>query len=157
MAVRKLGKNAAYVACSGGCRATVDCQYSCVACGVCVSVCPFEAIEINALGVAEVLEDKCLGCGRCTRECPRGVLRLHERLNPIVVRCSNENVGKEARAMCSVSCIGCGLCEKACPSGAITVQNNLARLDDSLCLSCGQCLVKCPRGVIGDLRGILHK
>ena len=157
MAVKRPGKKAAYVACNGGCRATADCQYGCVGCGVCVSVCPFEAIEINVLGVAEVIEDKCLGCGRCVRECPRGVIRLHERLNPILVRCANENTGKEARAMCSVSCIGCGVCERACPSGAIRVENNLARLDDSLCLSCGQCLVKCPRGVITDQRGILHK
>ena len=127
MAVKRPGKNAAYVACNGGCRATADCQYGCV------------------------------GCERCVRECPRGVIRLHERLNPILVRCANENTGKEARAMCSVSCIGCGVCERACPSGAIRVENNLARLDDGLCLSCGQCLVKCPRGVITDQRGILHK
>ena len=156
MAVKRLGKNAASVACSGGCRATADCQDGCVACGVCVSVCKFEAIEINALGVAEVHEEQCIGCGRCVKECPRGVIRLHDRLNPIVVRCRNHDIGKNARAMCTVSCIGCGICEKACPSGAIRVQDNLAQLDDSLCLSCGQCLVKCPRGVIGDVRGILR-
>ena len=71
--VKKPSKKVAYAACSGGCRATADCIYGCVGCGVCVSVCPFEAIEINDLGVAEVNGEKCLGCGKCTRECPRGV------------------------------------------------------------------------------------
>ena len=98
-----------------------------------------------------------LGCGKCTRECPRGVLHVHERIFPIVVACSNEAPGKDARKQCEVSCIGCGLCAKACPSGAASVVNNLSRIDETLCLSCGQCLVKCPRGAIRDVRGILRK
>lgn len=155
--VKKPSKKVAYAACNGGCRATADCIYGCVGCGVCVSVCPFEAIEINDLGVAEVNGEKCLGCGKCTRECPRGVLHVHERIFPIVVACSNEAPGKDARKQCEVSCIGCGLCVKACPSGAASVVNNLSRIDETLCLSCGQCLVKCPRGAIRDVRGILRK
>ena len=155
--VKKLSRKTAYAACNGGCRATADCRYGCVGCGVCVSVCPFEAIELNAVGVAEVDPARCVGCGKCTRECPRGVLKLHDRLCPIVVACSNEDAGKDARKQCEVSCIGCGLCVKACPSGAASVENNLSRIDETYCLSCGQCLVKCPRGAIRDLRGILRK
>ena len=155
--LKKLSRRTAYVACNGGCRATAECQYSCVACGVCVSVCPFEAIEINAVGVAEVDPARCVGCGKCTRECPREVIRLHDRLCPIVVACSNEAPGKEARTQCEVSCIACGICAKVCPSGAADVRENLSRIDETLCLSCGQCLVKCPRGAIRDLRGILQK
>lgn len=156
-AMKKLSKKVAYVACNGGCHATADCVYGCVACGVCVSVCPFEAIEINAVGVAEVDSAKCLGCGKCTKECPRGVLRVHDRLQPIVVSCSNHDAGKAARTQCERSCIACGLCAKACPSGAITVEENLSQIDESICLVCGQCLVKCPRGTITDVRGILRK
>ena len=155
--VKKLSKKTAYAACNGGCRATADCRYGCVGCGLCVSVCPFEAIELNAVGVAEVDPARCVGCGKCTRECPRGVLKLHDRLCPIVVACSNEDAGKDARKQCEVSCIGCGLCVKACPSDAASVENNLSRIDETYCLSCGQCLVKCPRGAIRDLRGILRK
>ena len=85
--VKKPSKKVAYAACSGGCRATADCIYGCVGCGVCVSVCPFEAIEINPLGVAAVDWTRCIGCGKCAKECPREVISIHDRLNPIVVKC----------------------------------------------------------------------
>ena len=156
MAVKKrFPYRAALVACNGGCRATAECEYGCVACGICVGACRFDAVEINSIGVAEVDEDKCIACGVCVRECPRGVIHIHDCANPVVVKCSNHDLGKNARKYCSVSCIGCGLCAKACPAGAIEVQNNLAVIDESTCLSCGQCAVKCPRGALRDLRGIL--
>ena len=136
MAVKKrFPYQAAFVACNGGCRATADCQYGCVGCELCVNVCRFEAIALNDYGVAEVNEDKCA--------------------NPVVVKCSNKDPGKDARKMCEVSCIGCGICQKLCPAGAITVTDNLSYIDESVCLSCGQCAVKCPRHAIYDLRGIL--
>lgn len=153
--MKKLSKKTAYVACQGGCRATAECKNSCVGCGVCVSVCPFEAMEMSPLGVAVVLAEKCIGCGKCAKECPRGVIRVHDRGNPIIVACSNREEGKTARGQCQVSCIGCGICEKNCTAGAVRVRENLAEIDESLCLSCGQCLVKCPRGAILDVRGIL--
>lgn len=156
MAVKKrFPYKAALVACNGGCRATADCEYGCVACGLCVGVCKFDAIEINSFGVAQVNEGKCIACGACVRECPRELIHIHECANPIVVKCSNKDLRKNARKYCEVSCIGCGLCEKACPAGAITVTENLSHIEESICLSCGQCAVKCPRGAIVDLRGIL--
>ncbi|MBQ1264627.1 MAG: 4Fe-4S binding protein, partial [Oscillospiraceae bacterium] len=92
--MKKRSKKTAYVACQGGCRATAECQASCVGCGICVSVCPFEAIELNAFGVAVIDAGKCIGCGKCAKECPRGVIRVHDRGNPIIVACSNREEGK---------------------------------------------------------------
>lgn len=113
MAVKKrFPYQAAFVACNGGCRATADCQYGCVGCELCVNVCRFEAIALNDYGVAEVNEDKCIACGKCVRECPRELIRIHECANPVVVKCSNKDPGKDARKMCEVSCIGCGICQK---------------------------------------------
>ena len=110
MAVKKrFPYKAAFVACNGGCRATAECQYGCVGCELCVNVCKFEAIALNEYGVAEVDEDKCIACGKCVRECPRELIRIHECANPVVVKCSNKDPGKDARRMCQVSCIGCGI------------------------------------------------
>lgn len=115
MAVKKrFPYKAAFVACNGGCRATAECQYGCVGCELCVNVCKFEAIALNEYGVAEVDEDKCIACGKCVRECPRELIRIHECANPIAVKCSNKDPGKDARRMCQVSCIGCGICQKVC-------------------------------------------
>lgn len=147
-------KEFAYVACNGGCR-NASCGYGCIGCGMCASICPFGAIAVNGYGVMEVDERKCQGCGACVVECPQGIIRLHDAGNPIVVKCSNRDMGKAAREACTASCIGCGLCEKLCPSGAANVSNNLSTIDDELCLSCGMCAVKCPRHAIYDLRGIL--
>lgn len=152
---RRFPYQTAFVACRGGCRADARCEYGCVACSLCVDVCRYDAISINALGVAEVDAEKCTACSACVDECPRELIRLRLKDEPVVVACANRDSGKNARLYCEVSCIGCGRCEKVCPSGAAEVKENLARIDESLCLSCGQCAVNCPRGTIRDLRGIL--
>ena len=43
--LRKPSPKYAVVACSGGCRATADCRYGCVGCGVCEQLCPVGAFE----------------------------------------------------------------------------------------------------------------
>ena len=48
---------------------------------------------------------------------------IHDRLNPIVVKCSNRDAGKLARQMCQVSCIACGLCVRNCPNEAIFLKD----------------------------------
>ena len=103
MAVKKrFPYKAALVACNGGCRATADCEYGCVACGLCVGVCKFDAIEINDLGVAQVNEGKCIACGACAEECP--------------VSCISEKDGKYV--INADECVECGSCANVCPVGA---------------------------------------
>jgi heterodisulfide reductase subunit A len=49
----------------------------CVACGACVAVCPFVAIEIDEENrVAVVNEALCKGCGVCTATCRSGAIDL---------------------------------------------------------------------------------
>lgn len=49
----------------------------CIGCGLCVSVCPFKAIEMDeALRVAEVNEALCKGCGACTASCRPAAIDL---------------------------------------------------------------------------------
>lgn len=48
----------------------------CVACGVCVSVCKFQAISIRS-GIRAVVDtNRCKGCGRCSTECPANVISI---------------------------------------------------------------------------------
>jgi heterodisulfide reductase subunit A len=49
----------------------------CIGCGLCVSVCPFKAIEMDeALRVAVVNEALCKGCGACTASCRPAAIDL---------------------------------------------------------------------------------
>lgn len=49
-------------------------QDRCVACGVCVKVCPKDAISIYKGCYAVVDEEQCIGCGICEKNCPAGVM-----------------------------------------------------------------------------------
>ncbi len=50
----------------------------CVACGVCMQVCPFEAIRIYKGIQAKVDLEKCVGCGKCAKACPASVIEIHK-------------------------------------------------------------------------------
>ena len=58
----------------------------CVACGVCIRVCPFEAVSSH-YGVRAVVDRSiCVGCGKCKKDCPAGLISIEE-----VVDNENEN------------------------------------------------------------------
>ena len=151
---KKFPYRSAVVACDGHCAGVKTCAYGCVGCQNCAAVCKFGAISYNANGTAVIDEDKCIACGQCVKACPQNVIHIHECANYIVVKCSNNEKGVDARKTCDVSCIGCGICEKTCTASAIKVIDNCAVITEEYCLSCGMCAVKCPRGVIHDTRGI---
>ncbi|MGA1841036.1 MAG: FAD-dependent oxidoreductase [bacterium] len=45
----------------------------CTGCGICVSVCPYDAREIDEkTGIAKINEVLCQGCGACAAACPSG-------------------------------------------------------------------------------------
>ena len=73
--LRKPSPKYAVVACSGGCRATADCQYGCVGCGVCRDVCPAHAITIEN-GRAHIDRGRCIHCFCCQEFCPKGAMRV---------------------------------------------------------------------------------
>ena len=125
-----------------------DCKFGCLGYGDCVSVCAFDAIHVVD-GVALVDREKCTGCGACAKACPNAIISIipeHKR-KPVVL-CQNKDKGAQTRKACSAGCIGCMKCAKACPKQAITVENNVAHIDQSKCVGCQLCVKECPVGVI---------
>jgi Na+-translocating ferredoxin:NAD+ oxidoreductase RNF subunit RnfB len=123
------------------------CTFGCLGGGSCVSVCQFDAIHI-VNGVAVVDKDSCKACGKCIEICPRGLIDLIPYSATESVRCKSQDPGQKVNKYCKVGCISCHICEKNCPVGAITVENNLARIDQSKCTHCGLCASKCPKKAI---------
>jgi len=100
------------------------CTYGCLGLGDCVQACKYDAIHIIR-GLATVDYGKCIGCKACMRACPRNIItmvpfRCDEML---VVACSNQDSGRDVKAICEVGCLGC----KAC-----TRNNNLIEMDGNL-------------------------
>jgi heterodisulfide reductase subunit A len=54
---------------------TID-EAVCGGCGICVAMCPYDALSLNGAGVAEVNEILCEGCGTCVSACPTGAAQF---------------------------------------------------------------------------------
>ena len=124
------------------------CSFGCMGFGTCVAACQFDAIHINAQGVAEVDKEKCTNCGACMKACPRGLITSVPVSKKVHVACANLDKGKAAMSVCGNSCIGCGLCEKECKKDAIHVVNGVAVIDYDKCVGCKLCTKVCPRDAI---------
>lgn len=77
----------------------------CIQCGVCVDVCPVNALWQDGNGVVHVRKRQCIGCMSCVGFCPYDVMFVDtDRAKPF-------------------KCIACGQCVDACPSGALALVN----------------------------------
>ena len=56
--------------------AKVD-QDKCTGCGVCVDICPVDAITMKD-GKAVIDEDACIDCGVCVSECPVEAISMEQ-------------------------------------------------------------------------------
>ena len=127
------------------------CTYGCLGLGTCVEACPFGAMYMGDDGLPKVDDELCTGCGKCVAACPRGIIELRTKNESVNVMCKSHARGPEVKQVCSIGCIGCGICVRNCPEKCITMEDNLARIDNSRCTRCGVCVEKCPVKCIIDL------
>lgn len=125
-----------------------SCTYGCIGFGDCVSACPYGALSLSE-GIAFVNSSSCRACGLCVSTCPKNLIEIIPRhYNAYTVSCKNKWPGAQTRKNCKAGCIGCGRCARACPSNAITMDGPLAVIDQYLCTHCNQCLEVCPTHAI---------
>jgi coenzyme F420-reducing hydrogenase delta subunit len=55
---------------------TVYDTQKCVGCDKCTFICPYEAIEAQALATPQINQEKCVGCGACALVCPHLAIQL---------------------------------------------------------------------------------
>ena len=127
------------------------CSAGCMGYGDCAAACPFDAMHVID-GVAQVDRSKCVGCMKCAEACPRKLIVKVPADATDLVACSSTEKGANVRKFCEVGCIGCMLCKRECPADAITIENNLAVIDQEKCVHCGHCSDICPRHIIHDIR-----
>ena len=113
-----------------------------------MAACQFDAIHINAQGVAEVDKEKCTNCGACRAACPHHLIVEVPYKQKVFVDCSNKDKGPAVAKVCANSCIACGMCERTCKFDAIHVIDNVAVIDYSKCKNCTMCAKACPRNAI---------
>ena len=135
----------------GGGSGSNICTAGCMGYGDCVKACPFDAIHVKD-GVAKVNRHRCVGCMKCAEACPKGLIVKIPYKATDIVACASKDKGAAVRKYCDFGCIGCSLCSRECPADAITVQDNLAVIDQSKCVHCGHCADICPRHIIKDRR-----
>ena len=106
-----------------------SCTYGCIGFGDCVTACSFDAIHIIN-GLATVDYEKCVGCGACIQSCPRNIIEMvsFKTDDMMIVGCSNEDFGKDVKAVCKVGCTGCKLCVKV-GEGIFKVEDNISIID----------------------------
>jgi len=69
-------------------------QERCKECGLCIGICPVQAIRTNQRGRPQIHKEKCVRCGMCRDICPADAVR-DDRQHTLGNRCEGVRVGKE--------------------------------------------------------------
>ncbi len=125
-----------------------QCRFGCLGEGSCIAVCPVEAIGRDSEGLVWVDKYKCVACGLCVDVCPTGVMQWVPNNADYIVACNSTDKGAAVRKYCSVGCIACKLCERKSPEGGYKVDNFLARIDYTATGERTNGAKACPTGCI---------
>jgi len=111
------------------------CKVGCLACTLCIKVCPYEGAITMDGNLPLIDYKKCTSCGICYNKCPAGSFVDRIKTRPY--------------AIISPKCDGCGECLKVCQFKAIEgAPNKRHVVIKEKCVGCGLCFRVCPIKVI---------
>lgn len=95
-----------------------DCNH----CGLCMDMCPVQALKRMPNGIVILNTKTCVGCQACVAFCPRSVMRkANDRIEPF-------------------KCISCGACVRDCPEDALAlVEFNVSDVEEEVYAQQGVC------------------
>ena len=94
-------------------RVTVD-EDGCTACGICVAVCPTDAIEITEEGENQVLlfrPSACTNCSLCREACIEGVIDYENEIR------FTDILQDQAEVVATIKPAWCAVCGDVIPAG----------------------------------------
>ena len=95
---------------------------NCNMCGLCIDMCPVQALKRLSNGTVTLDKKICIGCQACVGFCPIEVMR------------------KAPEVITPFKCISCGMCVKACPNNALElVEVELADIEEVVYHKQGVC------------------
>jgi len=133
-----------------GARSHADLARRCIACGLCMKVCPEKIIRqsthLATLGQPELdfRNGHCLpGCMKCGTVCPTDALVQLQRETKSRLHIGTAVWTKE-RCIRTASGVECTACVRKCPVRAIHLVGNVPVVDADACVGCGACEHVCP-------------
>ncbi len=130
------------------------CKYGCLGLGDCIKACAFDAITPTDMGIVAIDMAKCTGCGLCVSACPKETIEMYPREHRVILSCTTRDKGKSVKSTCVVGCIQCQLCIKKCPAVAIHFDDKgIITVEHKTCLdygsSCNEiCVEVCPTYIL---------
>ena len=95
---------------------------NCNMCGLCIDMCPVQALKRLSNGTVTLDKKICIGCQACVGFCPTEVMR------------------RAPEVITPFKCISCGMCVKACLEGALELKEvNLEDIEKTVYSYQGVC------------------